>query len=536
MLVLVAAVVIARSVAIVLMHSVTYDEVYHFSAGLLHLEGKLGVAPPNDPPLGEALSVLPVYLAGYRAKLDGHVDPALGFERQYAASFFAQPVSGDFFRTLVAGWRGVIYVLTVAAVFTWINGLYGRLAAWGAAAVLTLEPNFAAHLHLITLDVLGVQMILVVCWLGWRYVQSPGWGRLLVLALASSVALLTKHTAIILPAVLAAYAGCWWVLKPRCAGASWHAVFSGWSTRWWQLLVYGILVFLGIWAFLGFEYHRPDIPEENNKLIRAVLDRPLPATTYITSFEQGRRHNILGHTSYLLGQYHNHGVWYYFLVMATYKTPLGLGLLFVLGLASLAWVRPKWNELALLIPALAWSYLLITTHINIGFRHFLPAYVFFILLSVRFLQVPRMAWRLAGRRRGAAAGGRRRLVVPQLHFLCQFPAAAHLRANRRLEHRLESSPQAGRPLADAESPARPHGRAGRLWAGVWSGSPVHPRSFTTVGDDLPTQGLLIISSSTMTVGCKPLERWAYLWKYQPRAVIGEAMLVYDLDHLEPRLR
>ena len=80
-------------------------------------------------------------------------------------------------------------------------------------------------------------------------------------------------------------------------------------------------------------------------------------------------HNAKGHDSYILGERHQTGVWYFFPVTLLVKTPLAL---FVLLLAAL-WRRPpglRWPvlfSLAILLVAM-------TARINLGVRHILPIY------------------------------------------------------------------------------------------------------------------------------------------------------------------
>src|SRR2546423_9056237 len=73
----------------------------------------------------------------------------------------------------------------------------------------------------------------------------------------------------------------------------------------------------------------------------------------------------------------------YFPAVAVYKVPMGFWPVLLLGIASLAWRRPRWAEVSLLAPAVVWSLLLLTSHINIGFRHALPAYIMWMMLAAR---------------------------------------------------------------------------------------------------------------------------------------------------------
>ena len=135
-----------------------------------------------------------------------------------------------------------------------------------------------------------------------------------------------------------------------------------------------------------------------------LLNRPLPTATYIGAFVEGQHHAGDGHQSYLFGNKTKDGVWYYFPVVATYKVPIGIGIVMLLGLVSLVKMRPRWEEWGLLIPMVAWTALMLTSKINIGWRHFLPAYMFMLMLATRVMLVRGVGWRWGGLAVAIAAG------------------------------------------------------------------------------------------------------------------------------------
>ena len=91
-----------------------------------------------------------------------------------------------------------------------------------------------------------------------------------------------------------------------------------------------------------------------------------------------------GMPSYFFGKVYAHGVWFYFPVLFTIKSTLGmLGLLLLTCLRSLAErMRGKGREVWFLVapPAL---YLLVAmgSHLNIGARHILPIWVFCCVIA-----------------------------------------------------------------------------------------------------------------------------------------------------------
>src|SRR5206468_3293465 len=108
------------------------------------------------------------------------------------------------------------------------------------------------------------------------------------------------------------------------------------------------------------------------------LIRRWPMGIYWSTLVNGLNHSVRGHWAVLWGENRAYGWWYYFFAVSTYKVPIGIFALIAMALVSLYHRRPKWEELSLLIPGLVWTGFLCLSAINIGFRHFLPAYVFIL--------------------------------------------------------------------------------------------------------------------------------------------------------------
>ncbi|HEX7958069.1 MAG TPA: hypothetical protein VF508_14065, partial [Pyrinomonadaceae bacterium] len=95
-------------------------------------------------------------------------------------------------------------------------------------------------------------------------------------------------------------------------------------------------------------------------------------------------HANIGHPAGLLGDYSQHGWWYYFPVAFALKTPLPV---LLLTLGGLAWGLTRLRRaregrlLVLLLPPALFTLLLMFSTINIGVRYYLPAYPFFFLLA-----------------------------------------------------------------------------------------------------------------------------------------------------------
>jgi hypothetical protein len=114
-----------------------------------------------------------------------------------------------------------------------------------------------------------------------------------------------------------------------------------------------------------------------------ISDFVLPAGIYVGSVFMSLLHLRAGHPSYLWGQVHFFSWWYYFPALALYKIPIGIGVVLLIGLLSLLWVKPRYGELPIFLCGIIWLLVMMRQPIGIGFRHFLPAEIFLLMLASR---------------------------------------------------------------------------------------------------------------------------------------------------------
>jgi hypothetical protein len=527
-----ALILLPRGVSIVAIQGVRVDDGYHLSRGIRYWYLRLPAdAEMNDPPLGEALSALPIIDAD-ELPLRKHVQPRT----------ITDSLGPDSLRR-IAVFKSLLFVPAVVLVFRWVAGIYNMEAGWLAAMMVLIEPTFAAHIPLPTVDVLGVEGILFSYFLAWRWLEQPTTGRGLVAGFAAAMALMTKHTAVILPAVVAITAFVqWYVNKRRLpqSSASTNPDLAGTAaprlpTVRNVLMVVAIMV-LTLWALTGFIISQPPIGsfwKDNPPAWALVISRhTLPGGTYIGSFLTGMAHDAVGHRAMLFGRLRIFGWWYYFPAIATMKIPLGIGAMLILGAVSLWKIRPRWQEWSLVIPALAWGALLLKTHINIGFRHFLPAYVFMLMLSARCLANGGWGWRIAAWAAVAWAGIHTLTYHPDyISYVNRDIPRVWLEMDDSNIDWSQSSPQIA-PWVEAHiAPGRPVAAmvfGDRLPRPDWIGPRV---TAITPESDLPTTGILIISPNWITGQYTPGDRLRALRQCDPIALIHHSLLVFDLDAL-----
>ncbi len=544
-LLLAAAVVIPRSYLIARSHSESCDDDYHLTRGLAFLTRGIARADLdlNDPPLGEGLIAVPMLITN---RIEGR--PATD-DRLYDVPERAETIA---VRTAV--WNSVLFVAFLGVVFSWCRSLYGVRSAWFAVALFVVEPSFAAHVPIPALDVVGVEGIVLGCFLAWRYFERPTTGRLIALGVGTAFALMLKHTAVVLPPVVLALAGLHWVVRPWLDRQDWAAWKGALTGRLRALAWLGIIVPTSIWALTLFDFSPPmtravaerwnDVregaPVSQGKSLRVALERklgfdtPWPAGCYVRAFRSGMGHGMVGHWAYLNGERRDHGWWYYFPVVATYKVPIGIGVVLLVALLSLRSTPPRWPEWGPFVPMLAWTLFLLNSKVNIGFRHFLPAYAFMLMLSSRCVVRPGRGWVTLGWAGIAAAG---------IHALSYHPDyLSYLNAPRTKPYLeiSDSNLDWGQSLKQVRDwlDAHPQGeRAVSLsYFGKDNQSVLYYLGDRVVPLDMyalrrPTTGLLLISPVRLAGVYEDSDPFAALRPFEPDAVIGHSMLVFDLDRL-----
>jgi hypothetical protein len=447
----------------------------------------------------------------------------------------------------------VLFVGFLSIVFAWCRGLYGWRSAGFAALSFVAEPTFAAHVPIAALDVLGVECIAIAALLAWRYFERPTTGRLLAMGFGVAVALLVKHTALVLPLVVMALAVLHWVVRPirdRQSSSVWRHSFAGRVRRLAPVLA---IVPLAIWALTLFDcsapMNRAAVARQEigtgrggvspGKSARVALERglhlerPWPAGCYLHALRLGIGHGTSGHQGYLNGEWSDRGWWSYFLVVASYKVPIGIGVVLLVAAASPGLKCTRWAEWSLVVPLLACTLLAITSSINIGFRHFLPAYAFMLILCSRAMAWASGGWRAFLWATVAAAGA---------HGLSYHPDyLSYVNAPWRKPYLAisDSNVDWGQALKEVGAwlDVHPAGekKVSLYYFGKDNGcvkyyldgrvEPIDEKS------PQPTSGWLLISPVRLVGVYEERDRYAALRDLEPDAVIGHSILVFDLDRL-----
>jgi len=191
-----------------------------------------------------------------------------------------------------------------AMLFAWLRSAYGSLA--GAAGVLALfsMPRFFFHAHLSALDVPAAFSAFLSTFVFWKLLEKRGWAWGLLAGLVWGLALATKVNAVFVPIVL----GAWLLLFRREPRQFLRLVIMG---------LVAVLVFFAAWPWL----------------YQHTLERLITYIGFITV-----NHWQIG--QYYLGQFHIPPPWHFSFVMLWAVIPLGITLLYFVGIGrSFKWKK-----------------------------------------------------------------------------------------------------------------------------------------------------------------------------------------------------
>jgi hypothetical protein len=539
-----AVVVLPRSYLIAQAHSESIDDLYHLKRGLVFLTRGLARSELelNDPPLGEGIVALPMLVTNL---IEGR---RLTDDRLYDVPHRAETIA-----VRIAFWNSILFLFVLGVAFHWCGTVYGAWPARLAIALFVVDPSFAAHIPIAALDVLGVEGIVIGAFVSWRYFEQPTTARLTAMGVGVAFALMLKHTAVVLAPFILALAGLHWVIRPWLGREPWAVWKVGFIRRMRALALLGLIVPIAIWALSLFDCSPPlnrsaverqsigaqGGPVSRGKALRVALeqnlglDAPWPAGCYLRAFRLGMGHALSGHLSYLNGERSDQGWWSYFPVVASYKVPVGIGLILLLSIFTLTRTPPRWAEWSLFLPMIAWTLFMLNSRVNLGFRHFLPPYAFMLMLGCRCLIVPGRAWSALAWTGVAAAG---------IHGLSYDPDyLCYINSPRAKPYLVISDCNVdwGQALKQVSAwlDTHPPGKkkVSLFYFGNEEGSVEYYLHDRVVSLDRysprPTEGLLLISPVRLAGAYELGDPYAALRSHEADAVIGNSILVFDLDRL-----
>jgi 4-amino-4-deoxy-L-arabinose transferase-like glycosyltransferase len=404
--------------------SITSDEIDHLHAGYRYLQCNDFGWNPEHPPLVKMIAALPLLALPV-------VDPvphACGLAENKELDFFYGHAFAAANResVLMAARFAVslFAILLLLTVWFFARKMFGLPVAIVAGVLIVFEPNVLAHGALVTTDVAAALGILLAVYALYCYVTEATKTRLLALGLATGFALCTKHSAVLLAAVIPLVPLVDTLLFVRQDRLRRLRRYAG------ALIAVAAIALTVLWAGYGFRYAArpagaaiwtpPRLLVAHGVLANQVIPRlerwHILPEAYLVGLQDVLVESEIGRPSFLLGTLYPSGKWFYFPVAAAIKFTLPMLLLALLSAAAIRFWKTKPRELLFVgLPALLFLLFSMRSGLNIGIRHLLPVLPLLIIFAAAG------AWSLARDHRWGMAALVALLVFHAVSSLHGFP-------------------------------------------------------------------------------------------------------------------
>ena len=367
--------------------SITIDETQAIPAGYYYLKAGAFQLDNDHPPLPKMLSALPLLFLSLQAPPIVDLGNESSAQQSLTTAKRFWTANSDHFESIFFWARVPMIMVTLllgALIFIFTRRLFNARAAVLAVALFSFEPTILAHGRVIK-DIHVAFAYLLFFFALYVYGSAPTFRRAILLGLAFGLALGVKYSMVILlPIVLTC--GCLLMLRPPPDTPRRRIIFQILGATLAALLMLNAAYFfrhqaLSIHDIQAPAYGAPAFSGGMLSLLN-LLSVFAPPYFVLGAFDTFS-HNDLGHPAFLLGNYSEHGWWYYFPVAFALKTTIPFLLLAVISLAWAAWrtIGRDLKFLILLAPAAIYAVPAMVAGINIGIRHFLPVFPFLFILG-----------------------------------------------------------------------------------------------------------------------------------------------------------
>ncbi|OIP98262.1 hypothetical protein AUK40_01800, partial [Candidatus Wirthbacteria bacterium CG2_30_54_11] len=278
-----------------------------------------------------------------------------------------------------------LYLLFAFSVFIVTRKYFGKTASLFALLLFILEPNMAAHGHLVNTDIPIAFFLFLTCVSWLEYLKSRRKFWLSITAFLFAFSQYAKFSAVALIPIMGGMALVYWFVIERIS-------LKKLVLRLLSVILPGLFIlavtFAVIWIGYGMPFsvsHSVYDPANTDLPYWMNEGRFFQAFAVPAQFWKGywllTRDIFLKREAYLFGMFKKGGWWYYFPVAFLIKTPLPLIFTFLGGLAvSLARRRQVTPAMiAVLIPPLGFMAISMAGTMDIGLRHIFPVYPFVII-------------------------------------------------------------------------------------------------------------------------------------------------------------
>jgi len=369
-------------------HTITTDETVHIPAGYAYWT-RHDFAPNNEhPPLAKLWATLPwLVLNPPEPPVAPAETPA---KRTVNTGRYFWQLNVARMGELLFWARLPMVLLTLALgglIFACGRRLFGTRAGLLALALFCLEPTVLAHGWIVHTDIPAS-----LAYLSWwaalaLYITRPGWPRAILLGIATGAAIVTKYNLLVLLPLGVLALAILLVIAPRRGGRRAPLLAHAGIVAVLTLLILNAVYFfthrpLTDVDIAWLRQEDPGRADQVLAIIRALA--PIIPPYYQFGTYTVLTHNGDGHPAGLLGLYDQQGWWYYFPVAFALKTALPFLILTLAALGWSVWRVGRWRDwrpLIVIVPMLIFAASAMSSHINIGVRHFLPVFPFCFLLG-----------------------------------------------------------------------------------------------------------------------------------------------------------
>ncbi len=360
--------------------SATFDEPFYVKAGVesWRTGSNRELMKAGTMPLPVDVECLPIYVVerfrGEPFDLDRDLSSLLPFARGM---------------NLVFWWLLLTYGMLLARRFG------GAVAGRFAVVLIATEPNLLGHACLATTDIALAAMVLVCTYHYARGREGNRWQRWLLPGLLYGLAMSAKASALLfVPIAMIACEAPRWNVKTSVR-EFWQSTRAYRSDS-WKIFAIGVAF---VFVYCGSDW------EPQSKFAQMAANMPengawTSTARWLTqhvavfpnageAFHYQFKHNVRGHGSYLLGEWHRRAVWYYFPLALSIKLTI---VVFAL-LGGVLIIRPRAIGNSLGLAALLLLAFSLNCRVQIGIRLIFPTIVFLLLAIAAGLARSVIDWR-----------------------------------------------------------------------------------------------------------------------------------------------
>jgi hypothetical protein len=507
--------------------SLTYDEPVHIAQGLDAWRNHRFEKWNDHPSLARLWCTLP--LLGRKNVVE--VEP-LG-EGWIATRLEPDPESLTRYGRLMNVLLGLMLALLV---WRTTRTFFSSTAANLVLALFVFSPSLIAHFSLVTTDGAATLLIFAAATLLMSWRARPSYGRTCFMAIILGLLLLAKFSTPVM-FVIAVF----WMLVLGPAGARINPLLWNWR----KTAVAIVISMFVVWA--GCFFHVSRLTIHNHQLTATFPHRPtvvfnnvrtnlelnilVPAGEYLDGFRNVVRRNRQGQRSYFMGQVSQTGGFRLYYPMAVLlKWPLivlivgGVGL----GLCAYRRVRTSFDFWIMMSFPAVYFLVALVARFDIGERHILPVYAFFLLMAGA-------TWQFLSKHRLATVGA---LVIAGLlvadvsRYAPDYLSYFNIYVRPAQSYRLltDSNLDWGQGLIALRKYVRSH--PGEPVSLAYFGS-VDPRSYGlhvhVLGEAERARGTVIVSATALSGQyLKDPQSFHWVQEYSPQSLLNHSLFVFKV--------